>query len=80
MKTPFLYNALPAIEALHSAWSIHAGKVKYAPFEEALGAAAAKLDGYYQKTADSDAHILAMGVSSPLLHYLPSELLSSSPP
>ena len=30
-------------------------------FKKALEAATQKLDGYYQKTAESDAHILAMG-------------------
>lgn len=39
-----------------------AHKVKYSPFEDALDAAAAKLAEYYEKTAESDAHILAMGL------------------
>jgi len=60
-KTPSLHNALPAIEALYAAWSNRAEKEKYSPFREALNAATTKLDEYYQKTASSDAHILAMG-------------------
>jgi hypothetical protein len=35
--------------------------VKYMPFKEGLKAATQKLDSYYQKTAESDSHILAMG-------------------
>lgn len=35
-------------------------KEKYAPFKDALDAATDKLGGYYTKTAESDAHILAM--------------------
>ncbi|KIL57452.1 hypothetical protein M378DRAFT_58137, partial [Amanita muscaria Koide BX008] len=59
-QTPTLFNAIPAIEALHSAWSTRADKVKYASFNEALHAATDKLNEYYKKMADSDAHILAM--------------------
>jgi hypothetical protein len=51
---------LPAIEALHAAWSKWSAKPKYAPFKDAVDAATAKLEEYYTKTADSDAHILAM--------------------
>ncbi|KIL55647.1 hypothetical protein M378DRAFT_57305, partial [Amanita muscaria Koide BX008] len=57
---PSLHNALPVIEALHAAWSSRAEKTRYAPFKDGLLAAAEKLDGYYQKTAESDAHIFAM--------------------
>jgi len=59
---PTLSNALPAVEALHAAWSKRAVKPKYAVFKDALDAATAKLDEHYQKTAASDAHILAMGM------------------
>ncbi|KAF8950693.1 hypothetical protein BDZ97DRAFT_1163754 [Flammula alnicola] len=59
---PTLYNALPAIEALHAAWNKRADKAKYAPFKQALKAAIAKLEEYYTKTAASDAHILAMAL------------------
>lgn len=70
MKTPSLYNALPAIEALHAAWSTRARKAKYTPFEDALDAATRKLDEYYQKTAESDAHIFAMSISSMLVSHM----------
>jgi len=59
-KTPTLFNAIPAIEALHAAWSSRAGRAKYRPFKSALDAATTKLEEYYEKTAESDAHVLAM--------------------
>jgi hypothetical protein len=59
-QTPTLFNAIPAIEGLHSAWSTRADKFKYAPFKDVLHAAKDKVNEYYEKTADSDAHILAM--------------------
>jgi len=60
VQTPTLFNAIPAIETLHAAWSSRANKYKYGAFKNALDAAATKLNGYYEKTAESDAHILAM--------------------
>lgn len=56
-----LQNALPALEKLHAAWDKAAIKPRYAPFVPALDAGMEKLDEYYQHTADSDAHIMAMG-------------------
>ena len=66
-KAPSLHNALPAVEALHAAWNKRSTKKKYAPFQAALVAATNKLNEYYTKTAESDAHILAMGESWPFL-------------
>jgi len=60
VQTPTLFNAIPAIETLHAAWASQAKKIKYKSFKDALNAAMAKLNEYYKKTADSDAHILAM--------------------
>jgi hypothetical protein len=60
VKTPTLFNAIPALETLHTAWAGKAEKFKYRSFKDALNAAMAKLNEYYEKTADSDAHILAM--------------------
>ena len=60
--TPTLFNALPAVEALHASWTKAMGKEKYEAFHEALDAAMTKLDEYYTKTAASDAHIIAMGI------------------
>jgi hypothetical protein len=59
-QTPTLFNAVPALETLHAAWTSRAKKFKYQAFMDALNAAAAKLNKYYKKTAESDAHILAM--------------------
>ncbi|KAF9464647.1 hypothetical protein BDZ94DRAFT_1353562 [Collybia nuda] len=57
---PTLFNAIPAIELLHAAWNNHSKKLKYSPFHKALNVASKKLNEYYEKTADSDAHIFAM--------------------
>jgi hypothetical protein len=57
---PSLHKALPAIELLYAAWEKASKKPCYAPFQQALEAALDKLNGYYEKTADSDAHIIAM--------------------
>jgi len=48
------------MEGLYNAWTTRAKKQKYAPFVEALNAAAAKIDEYYQKTATSHAYTFAM--------------------
>jgi hypothetical protein len=53
--------ALPALEALHKAWNSRSQKPKYEDFWNALDAATAKISEYYEKTADSDAFIFAMG-------------------
>ena len=57
---PSLHLALPALKALHKAWSTRASSPKYDPFHEALEAGTAKIDKYYQKTADLDAYTFAM--------------------
>jgi hypothetical protein len=57
---PSLHSGLPALEALHKAWSSRAKKPKYFDFRNALNDAAAKIAEYYDKTATSDAFILAM--------------------
>jgi hypothetical protein len=61
VTAPSLHNALPTIEALHASWSSRVDKAKYAPFKEGLTAAMEKLNEYYKKTAELDAHIFAMG-------------------
>lgn len=58
--SPTLWSAIPAIERLHSAWTKARKNPNYQPFHEALDAGLTKLEGYYEKTADSDAHIIAM--------------------
>ena len=46
---------------MYSAWQKASEKPRYSNFKPALEAAMAKLDEYYQRTAESDAHIIAMG-------------------
>jgi hypothetical protein len=57
---PSLHSGLPALEALHKAWSSRAEKEKYSDFQGALNDAAAKIAEYYDKTSTSDAFIFAM--------------------
>ncbi|KAG2147921.1 hypothetical protein DEU56DRAFT_753194 [Suillus clintonianus] len=57
---PTLHLALPALEALHSAWSSHSAQIKYIDFHQMLDAAIDKISNYYTKSAGSDAHIMAM--------------------
>jgi hypothetical protein len=60
-STPTLHNALPTLEKLHAAWEKASHKDRYSHFVPALDAGKAKLDTYYQRSAQSDAHIMAMG-------------------
>ncbi|KIM73229.1 hypothetical protein PILCRDRAFT_93154 [Piloderma croceum F 1598] len=57
---PSLHSGLPALEALHKAWSSRAKKAKYFHFWTALDDAAAKIAEYYDKTATLDAFIFSM--------------------
>lgn len=59
-----LHRAIPALEALHKAWSSRAERVKYKRFAPALEAGCAKIDEYYEKTTESPAYIMAMGMRS----------------
>ena len=61
-STPTLHNALPTLEKLHAAWMEASHKTRYSHFVPALEVGMAKLDTYYQRSADSDAHIMAMGM------------------
>ena len=58
---PSLQNALPALERLYAAWKKASKKSRYASFVLALEAGMQKLDQYYNHSAQSDAHIMAMG-------------------
>ena len=62
VSTPTLYNTIPALETLYSAWEGRLEKDACAPFPPAIAAALRKIDEYYQKTASSDAHIMAIGM------------------
>ena len=66
-----LHLAIPALEALHKAWSSRALRVKYERFVPALEVACKKIDKYYEKTTDSPAYIIAMSkwYSSHQQHY-----------
>lgn len=59
-----LHLAIPALEALHRAWSSRAGRPKYERFAPALDAACAKIDKYYEKTTESPAYIMVMSKQS----------------
>src|SRR5450432_1977784 len=55
-----LHLAIPALEALHRAWSTQADRPKYERFVTALQAACTKIDEYYEKTTETPAYIMAM--------------------
>jgi hypothetical protein len=55
-----LHLAIPALEALHRAWSTRADRPKYEYFVNALHAACTKINEYYEKTTESPAFIMAM--------------------
>ncbi len=52
--------ALPALEALHKAWSTRYSRTQYADFQDGLNAGIDKIVDYYDRSADSDAYIMAM--------------------
>jgi hypothetical protein len=60
-KIPTLQLALPAIEELYMSWEKASMKSRYESFVPALNAGIAKLNTYYERSAESDAHIMAMG-------------------
>jgi hypothetical protein len=51
---------LPSLEKMHASWEKAASKTRYKSFVLALSAGMAKLDEYYQQSAESDMHIMAM--------------------
>ena len=57
---PSLHLALPALEALHKAWTKRAVQAKYADFVPALDAGLTKIEEYYDRTSQSDAYTFAM--------------------
>jgi hypothetical protein len=59
-KGSTLYLALPALKALHKAWTKQAEYIKYVNFVPTLNAGLAKITEYHDHTADSDAYIFAM--------------------
>lgn len=57
---PTLHLALPALEALHKAWTARISREKYADFKDALTAGINKIVEYYDHTADSHSYTVAM--------------------
>ncbi|KAF8232595.1 hypothetical protein L208DRAFT_1271336 [Tricholoma matsutake] len=55
-----LHLALPALEALHKAWTKRVTHSKYRDFVPMLEAGLAKIEEYYDHTADSDAYTFGM--------------------
>lgn len=55
-----LHNALPALEALHQAWSSRIDRYKYSEFTDGLRAGTEKIAQYYELTANSHAYTMAM--------------------
>ena len=60
-STPTLHNALPTLEKLHAAWQKASVKDRYSRFVLALEVGMVKINTYYKRSAESDAHIMAMG-------------------
>jgi hypothetical protein len=60
-----LNHAIPALEALYNAWAsrVRVEHSKYTPFAAALNVACKTIDTYYEKTTDSPAYIMAMGLA-----------------
>jgi len=72
---PTLYNAIPALEKMYSKWEKLRDTPEATPFQPALDAALTKINEYYQKTAESDAHVMAMRMSNQVMFEI---LLKSS--
>jgi hypothetical protein len=68
-SAPSLHNALPVLERMHAAWEKISNKPQYSSFIPAPEAGTQKLDQYYQHSAESDAHIMAMGMFFFLIPY-----------
>jgi hypothetical protein len=53
---------VPALEKLYTTWKTQFGMPGAEPFRSVIDAAMRKINEYYVKTAESDAHIMAMGM------------------
>ena len=73
VSTPTLHNALPTLERLHAAWEKASNKSCYSHFTRALTVGMDKLNAYYQRSAELDAHIMAMGRFSYFICYYSAE-------
>ena len=79
-KYPTLYNALPAIEKLYSSWEKASKKWKYDVFAPALVEGMSKLNDYYEKTAASDSHIIAMHTCKKFYQHVMTDIPCSPSP
>ena len=57
---PTLCSAVPALEKLYLTWEKQQEHHESPPFQDAIDAAMAKVNEYYNKTTESDAHIMVM--------------------
>ena len=55
-----LHATLPALEGLHKVWTTQMDSTKYFDFTDGLQAGLDKVSKYYEQTATSNAHIMAM--------------------
>ena len=55
-----VHTVLPALEALHSVWSLFIEANDYTPFHDALQAALDKVAEYYKKTLTTHAYTFSM--------------------
>jgi hypothetical protein len=60
---PNLAAALPALGQLHHHWTTRLKNPAYSCYHDALEAGLSVVDVYYERTADCDAFIMAMGMS-----------------
>ena len=71
---PTLWRALPAIEALQTAWEAKRDDPQFAIYSNAIGEGLAKLQKYYSRFDEKPSYVLALGkrslvLSSPSLRY-----------
>jgi hypothetical protein len=59
---PTLQHTLSTLKKLYASWEKASSKPLYHAFTPALAAGMMKLNTYYQRSANSDAHIMAMGI------------------
>jgi hypothetical protein len=60
-KQPTLWQALPALEELQTAWEKRRNALKYALYKSALNAGLAKLGKYYSRLDEKPGFVLALG-------------------
>jgi len=62
-KRPTLWQALPAIKELQTAWEAKHDNPRYATYRTAINNGLAKLNKYYSRFDEKPAYILALGKS-----------------